>query len=178
MGRKFGVCVEVDESGGCLTVAFAHHEVEGAENGRNVGNQVAFHQFRQDGWTGCRRRGSACAGGWEARPPSECQEETQLSLRVFRGKVNLPGRGVHPHGRRHELANQGFHVRQDFFLFRQRAFGVHHVDGAVRHGFNDLADDAQGLAHFFNAHGKTVVAVSVFAYGDVEIRNFHIPDRG
>ncbi len=54
-----------------------------------------------------------------------------------------------------------------FFFFRQRAFGVHHVDGAVRHGFNDLADDAQGLAHFFNAHGKTVVAVSVFAYGDV-----------
>ena len=114
-----------------------------------------------------QKEGERMRRGWEARPLG-VQEETKLSLRVFRGKVNLPGRGVHPHGRRHELANQGFHVRQDFFLFRQRAFGVHHVDGAVRHGFNDLADDAQGLAHFFNAHGKTVVAVSVFAYGDVE----------
>lgn len=116
MGRKFGVCVEVDESGGCLTVAFAHHEVEGAENGRNVGNQVAFHQFRQDGQVA--EGGGAHAQAVGKPAPLGVQEETQLSLRVFRGKVNLPGRGVHPHGRRHELANQGFHVRQDFFSFQ------------------------------------------------------------
>ena len=32
-----------------LAVAFAHHEVEGAENGRNVGNQVPRQKLRQDG---------------------------------------------------------------------------------------------------------------------------------
>src|SRR5919112_1982065 len=125
-----------------LTVYLSEHDVERADDGDHVGDEVADAHLPQRLEVDEARRADADA----VRTARAVRDEvtTDLALRAFDGVV------VVARGRLDDLRNLG-------------------VDGAVGQLLQGLLDDAARLAHLFEPDEVAVVGVAVLADGDVEV---------
>ncbi len=99
------------------------------------------------------------------------QIDAELALRRFDGGVRVAGRHAVALGEELEVMNQRFHVALHLLTARRANLAVvdHHrarIGPQPRHA---LLDDAVRLAHLFDAHEVTVVAVAVHADRNVEV---------
>ncbi len=66
-----------------------------------------------------------------------------------------------------QLFHVGFHVNPR--RWRNLVVGCHHRTAVVAQPFYALLDNPVGLAHFFNPHQVTVIAIAVLADRDIEV---------
>src|SRR5829696_303536 len=124
------------------TIYFPEHDVERADDGDHVGDEVADAHLPQRLEVDEARRADADA----VRAARAVRDEVtaDLALRAFDGVV------VVARGRLDDLRDLG-------------------VDGAVGQLLQGLLDDAARLAHLFEADEVAVVRVAVLADGHVEV---------
>src|SRR5690606_2981520 len=68
-----------------------------------------------------------------------------------------------------KMGDQRFDIVHREFLYRWRSQGVICFVAAVRHAVEALTDDAKALSHLLHAYQRTVVAVAVGSYSNIEI---------
>src|SRR6266404_3109667 len=152
-------------------IDLSEHDIERAENGGNVGQEVAptdeIHRLQ----VGKTRRADLAFVGLIGAVGD--QIDAELSLRRLNRGVNLAGRNVEALGVKLEMVDQRFHRTLHFTTARRENLVILHRDGPLAIGHaklrNALLHDAHGLAHLFHPNAVTVVAVAVFADRNVEI---------
>lgn len=96
-------------------------------------------------------------------------KDSHLSLWRFDGAISLPWRDGVAFCEKQEVVDESFHVFFHRGAGRRRDLVVFDSDGAGGHFVEALVDDAEGLAELFHAAEVAVVAVSVYADGDVKL---------
>lgn len=125
-----------------LSVDFTEDEIEGADDGDDVGDEGANGHFFEGGEIEKTGGADAQAPGLKGSVGDDVVAE--FALGGLDGGIDFAGGGL-----------------EDFWDLGEDGAGGDTIEG--------LADDAEALAHFFNADEVAVVAVGVLAGRDVEI---------
>src|SRR6266404_1308085 len=152
-------------------VDLAEHDIERAENGRNVSQQVALAdeihrlQMRKAGRADLAFVGLVGAVG--------DQIHAELALRRLDRGVDFAGRHMEALGVKLEMMDQCLHRALHLAPARREDLVVLDGDGSLPVGGTQLRDallhDARGLAHFFHPDQVAVVTIAVLADRNVEI---------
>ncbi len=107
------------------------------------------------------------------RPAGGHEVDAHFAFGAFDGGVDFARRDVEALGKILEVVDERFHARLHFIAAGRADFEVLDFAGlAFQLAFElveALVDEADTLLHFFHAHEVAVVAVAVFADGDVEV---------
>src|SRR6202140_4333176 len=146
-------------------IDLSEHDIERAQDGRDVGQQVALaDEIHRLQMRKTRRADLAFVGLVGAVGD---QVDAELALRRLDRGVNLAGRHMEAFGIELEVVDQRFHRALHLAAPRRRDLVVFDNDRPLAVGsaqFRDaLLHDAHGLAHLLHADAVTVVAVAVLA---------------
>src|SRR5258705_4492670 len=152
-------------------IDLAEHDIERAENRRNVSQQMAFAdeihrlQMRKAGGADLAFVGLVGAVG--------DQIDAELALRRLDRGIDFAGRHMEALGVKLEVMDQRLHRTLHLAPARREDLVVLDGDGSLPVGGTQLRDallhDARGLAHFFHPDQVAVVAIAVLADRNVEI---------
>src|SRR5215468_4388564 len=152
-------------------VHLPEHDVERAEDGRNVGQQVAAANEVHRLEMGEARSTDFALVRLVGAVGDEVHAE--LALRCLDGGINLPGWHVVAFGVELEMMDQGLHRALHICALRRRDLVVRNVHEPLPFGraqlLDALAHDADRLAHLLHADAVTIVAITAAADRDIEI---------
>ena len=97
--------------------------------------------------------------------------DAEFPFRRFDHSVSLARGHVHAFGEEFEVVDQFFHIllHRDARRRRDLVAVAHHRAGIIAQPLDALLDDAVGLAHLFDTHEVTVIAIAVDADRNVEL---------
>src|SRR2546423_8289840 len=149
------------------SVAFAHHEVQTAQNRGHVAYHATGQKFRKN---------AQVHKGWRTnfQPMRDASSfavdvEPQLAFGIFRGEINFARRGIRSLGYYNEMMDQFLHLCHDLGFRRHHAFPIRNIDRTVRQLIDDLPQDSDALAHFFDPHQVAIVTITGAADHNFEI---------
>src|SRR5947208_11965341 len=160
--RRRGAITAPQQGTNNSSVDLAEHDVERAEDGRDVGQHVPaaekVHrlQMRERGCADLALVGPVAAVGDEIDP--------ELALGGFDRGIDFAGRHVESLGVELEMMDQGFHRALHLPAPRRHDLVVRMADGALPFRepqlLQTLVHDPHRLAHLLHADAVTVVAVA------------------
>src|SRR4029077_20264112 len=107
------------------SIAFAHHEVQTAENGGHVTNQATGQKLRQD--TEVHEGGRANFQPiWNAAS-SAVDVKAKLAFGIFGPEIDFAWRRIEAFGYHDEMMNQFFHLRHHSRFRRGHVFSVRNI---------------------------------------------------
>src|SRR5262249_20622837 len=152
-------------------VDLSEHDVERAEDGGDVGEQMAFADVVHRLQMRKARRADLALVRLVGAVGDEI--DAKLTLGGFDRGIDLAGRHVNTFGVELEVMDQRFHRALHLAAARWRDLVVLDDNRPLPFGFAKLLDallhDAHGLAHLFHADAVAIVAVAILADRDVEI---------
>src|SRR5262245_42968415 len=149
------------------SIAFAHHEVQTAEHCGHVTNEATRQKLRQD--TEVNERWRSNFQPIRNTAPSAIYVEAKLALGVFRSEINFAGRRIEPFGDHDEMMNQLFHLCHHPRFRWGHVFPVRNVDRTAWQLIDGLPQNSRALAHLFDSHQVTIVAIARGADDHLEI---------
>src|ERR1039457_28316 len=152
-------------------VDLTEHDIERAENGRHVRQQMTpadeIHRLQM------RKTGRANLAFVRLVAAIGDQIDAELALRRLDRDIDLASRDVEALGVEFEMVDQSLHRPLHLAPARREDLVVLHGYRPLPVGCTQLGDalfhDTHGLAHFLHADAVAIVAVAVLADRDVEI---------
>ena len=153
-----------------LAVDFAEDDVDGADQGNDVGEEFADgHDFQR---LEVHEAGRAFVPAVGAVGSVADDVETEFAFGALDAGVCFTDGGRETAGPEFEVVDDGLHGVVEFLAAWGSDLFVEGVPIAFGEAVDGLAEDLDGLFHFGHADEEAVVDVSYFADGDFEIEVF------